>query len=75
MARKASRQSGAEFPSGVAQPALRALAGAGVTRLDQLTRKTEAELLALHGMGPKALGLLRAALAARGKSFARPRQS
>jgi hypothetical protein len=39
-------------------------------RLEQLTTVEEAELLRLHGMGPKALGLLRAALEARGLSFA-----
>jgi hypothetical protein len=47
------------------------LAGAGYTRLDQLTKVTEAELRALHGMGPKAIRQLRDALAERGQSFAR----
>ncbi len=46
---------------------------AGYTRLDQLTKVSEAELLKLHGMGPKALGVLRDALAATGRSFADPR--
>jgi hypothetical protein len=64
-----------DFPPGVSQPALRALAAAGYTRLDQLTKVTEAELLKLHGMGPKAVGLLRAALKARGLSFARPEKA
>jgi hypothetical protein len=58
------------FPKGVARPAIRALASLGVTELDQLTRFTEAELKALHGMGPKALGVLKTALAARGKALA-----
>jgi predicted flap endonuclease-1-like 5' DNA nuclease len=58
------------FPKGVGRPAMRALASVGVTELDQLTRFTEAELKALHGMGPKALGLLKAALAVRGKALA-----
>ena len=61
-----------DFPKGVSQPALRALFGAGYTRLDQLTAVKEADLLKLQGMGPKAIGLLRSALAARGKSFAEP---
>jgi hypothetical protein len=60
------------FPPGLAQPALRALRAAGYTRLDQLETTTETELRKLHGMGPKALGLLRDALHARGKSFASP---
>jgi DNA-directed RNA polymerase alpha subunit len=59
-----------DFPPGLAQPALRALSAAGYTRLDQFTRVTEADLLKLHGMGPKALGLIRSALHARGLSFA-----
>ena len=59
------------FPKGVAKPALRALASVGVTRLDQVTRLTETELAELHGMGPKAIGLIKAALRAQGKSLAR----
>jgi predicted flap endonuclease-1-like 5' DNA nuclease len=58
------------LPKGVGRPAMRALASVGVTELDQLTRFTEAELKALHGMGPKALGILKAALAAEGKALA-----
>jgi len=58
------------FPKGVSNPAKRALASVGVTELDQLTRFTEAELAKLHGMGPKALGILKAALAERGKALA-----
>ena len=64
--------SGHDFPLGVSQPALRALHAAAYTRLDQLTTITERELLALHGMGPQALGVLREALRAQGKSFAAP---
>ena len=58
------------FPKGVSRPAIRALASAGVSELDQLTRFTEADLKALHGMGPKALGILKEALAARGEALA-----
>lgn len=61
-----------ELPAKLAKPAQRALAGAGITRLSQLSKITEAELAKLHGMGPKALGQLREALAAVGKSFAKP---
>ncbi len=58
-----------EFPK-MSQPAHRALASAGYTRLDQLTQVTEQEVLKLHGMGPKAIRELRAALAERGQTFA-----
>lgn len=61
---------GNDLPTGLAKPARRALAGAGYTRLEQFTRISEDEALKLHGMGPKALDLLRRALAARGQSFA-----
>ncbi len=57
------------FPSGMARPALRALLSAGITHLDQVPQYTEDELAALHGMGPKALAILRAALKAKGKDF------
>jgi len=59
-----------DLPSGLAKPAHRALAAAGYTRLDQLTRVSEGDVLKLHGMGPKALDQLRRALAARGLAFA-----
>lgn len=39
----------------LAAPARRALAGAGITRLDQLAKLSEADLRALHGMGPSAI--------------------
>lgn len=52
-------------------PAQRALHGAGCFTLEDLTRATEAEIANLHGMGPKALGILREALAELGLSFAR----
>ena len=60
------------FLAGLSQPALRALSAAGYSRLDQLTKIKEADLLKLHGMGPKAMGLLRSALEADGRSFADP---
>ena len=52
-------------------PATRALAAAGITRLPQVAERSEAELAALHGVGPKAIGLLQRALAERGLSFRR----
>ena len=50
-------------------PARDALELAGVTRLDQLPAFTERELLKLHGVGPKAVRILREALADRGLGF------
>lgn len=59
-----------DLPAGLAKPAQRALAAAGLTRLEQFTKLSEAEILQLHGMGPKALELIRSALADKGQSFA-----
>ena len=56
------------FPQ-LASPAQRALQNAGITKLEQLTKISEAELLHLHGIGPNALGKLRQALTERGLSF------
>jgi len=57
------------LPPGLSQPALRAFAAAGYFSLDQFTKLTEAELMQLHGVGPKAIRILRAALAEQGKSL------
>jgi len=58
------------FPPRLAAPAQRALAGAGYTRLEDLAHVSEADLKKLHGMGPKAIGQLRQALADAGLHFA-----
>jgi hypothetical protein len=59
-----------DFPAGLSNPARRALAGAGYTHLEQLSQVSEREIARLHGVGPSALVKLRAALEARGLSFA-----
>ena len=69
-----SGQQESDFPK-IAQPAYRALVAAGIQSLEQLTSFTEAEIKQLHGMGPKALGILRQALADRGLSFANEKRS
>jgi hypothetical protein len=63
-------QSKSDFPQSIGNPARQALEAAGYTRLRQLTKVTEVELGRLHGMGPKALRILREALEAKGMSFA-----
>lgn len=59
-----------DLPARLSAPAQRALAGAGITTLDDLTRYTEKEILNLHGMGPKTMSQLWEALADKGMSFA-----
>ncbi|HMQ31036.1 MAG TPA: hypothetical protein PKD53_09920 [Chloroflexaceae bacterium] len=59
-----------ELPRSIGRTARRVLALSGYTRLAQLTSVSEAELLRLHGVGPKAIRLLREALADQGLAFA-----
>jgi hypothetical protein len=47
----------------IGAPATRALESIGVTRLEQLGQYRDADLLDLHGFGPRALDLVREALA------------
>ncbi|WP_338554672.1 DNA-binding protein [Paenibacillus sp. KS-LC4] len=54
----------------IGKPATRALTAAGYVQLEQFTKLTESELLKLHGAGPKAIRIIREALAAKGQSFA-----
>ena len=63
-------QQESDFPVRLSAPARRALNGAGYIWLEQLTRVSESELKKLHGMGPKAINLLRTALEEKGLSFA-----
>ena len=53
----------------LASPAQRALAGAGITQLVQLTSLSEKELAQLHGIGPNAIRTLRLALNEKGLAF------
>lgn len=54
-----------DFPENLGAPALRALLDANITMLALLTKYAEADILALHGMGPKGVTRLKAALRAR----------
>lgn len=64
-----------DLPAGLAAPARRALNAVGLIRLEQFTGYTEDEVQGLHGMGPKAVGLIRSALTARGLAFALRQQA
>jgi predicted flap endonuclease-1-like 5' DNA nuclease len=59
----------AAFPTGVGGPVLRALHDAGIHSMTQLARWSEAELAALHGVGPKGLRILREGLQRRRLRF------
>ena len=70
MAKNEHQEPESDLPAGLAKPAQRALAGAGYVRLEQLAKLRQADLMRLHGMGPKALDQIRRALAAKGLAFA-----
>ena len=59
-----------DLPNNLGRPAQRALVQSGYSHLEQLTSVTEAEILSLHGIGPKAAGRLRQALEAKGLALA-----
>ncbi|WJK42856.1 DNA-binding protein [Solwaraspora sp. WMMA2056] len=54
----------------IGRPANSALLAAGVTTLAQVATYRRDDLLAMHGIGPKAVGILATALAERGLAFA-----
>lgn len=74
-AEKPKAESGAQapdakgLPDDLGKPATTALEEAGLTDLDQVAAKTEAEVLDLKGVGPKAVETLEKALADAGLSF------
>ena len=68
-------QQESDLPTELSNPARRALVGAGYVRLEQFTRLTEAEVIHLHGMGPKGIDVIRRSLEARGLSFADRKES
>ena len=58
------------FPRSMGRPANAALVALGVTTLEQAAEMGERKLLAVHGVGPKAVRILREQLAARGLDLA-----
>ncbi|MEX0723029.1 MAG: RNA polymerase alpha subunit C-terminal domain-containing protein [Gracilimonas sp.] len=57
------------FLSEISAPARRALESFGATTLEELSKHTEKEILALHGMGPSTIPKLKEALEANNLSF------
>lgn len=58
-----------DLPKAIGRPTTQALTAAGITTLAGVAELTEAELRAMHGVGPKAVDILREALSANGQSF------
>jgi hypothetical protein len=61
---------GISIPENIGKPAFRALQAEGFLTLHDVSRVSEAALLELHGVGPKAIRLLKTALEQQGLSFA-----
>jgi hypothetical protein len=58
-----------QLTTAAGRPARRELAVHGYTTYEHLTTATAAELLKIHGVGPKAIRILGEELTARGLSF------
>lgn len=58
-----------DLPPAIGKPATNAFALAGLTRLEQFTTVREVDLRRLHGVGPKAIEVIRRALADQGRTF------
>lgn len=72
---KSTHVSPDSLPPGIGSPAQRALSAAGITRLEQFTSISEDELLRLHGVGPKAVRLIKESLRENGLAFAKAEQA
>lgn len=57
-----------ELPK-ISKPALRALDSINVKTLEDVTKYSEAELLALHGFGPKGIRILKEVMEEQGLKF------
>jgi hypothetical protein len=60
---------GTEFPRTIGRVASRELAAHGFTRYEHLVGVAARDLLAIHGIGPKSIRILREELAGRGLAF------
>ncbi len=58
-----------DLPNDIGKTAARELSAHGIRSLKSAARCSEQELLTIHGVGPKAVRILREALAERGLSF------
>lgn len=58
-----------DLPNEIGKTAARELSLNGITSLEQVARHSRDELLAIHGVGPKAIRILEGALATRGLSY------
>ncbi|PKO05017.1 MAG: DNA-binding protein [Chloroflexi bacterium HGW-Chloroflexi-3] len=70
-----SKSSENDLSVGIPKPALRVLEAAGFKNLTDFTLVSEEELLKLHGIGPKAVRIISAAMETQGLHFANKENS
>lgn len=58
-----------DLPNDIGKTAARELSLGGIVSLEQVARHSQEELLAIHGVGPKAIRTLGEALAAKGLGY------
>lgn len=58
-----------DLPNAIGKTAARELSLGGITSLDQVARLSKKDLLAIHGVGPKAIAILGEALKAKGLDY------
>jgi DNA-directed RNA polymerase alpha subunit len=68
-------ENNSDLPVKLASPARRALVAAGITTLQQLSRFSEKEIAALHGIGQNALAEIKQALIKNKLSFSKNKET
>ena len=63
---------GSDLLHGIGRPATRALLEVEIDTVEKVSQHSEKDLLALHGVGPKAVRILRETLAEQGLAFRDP---
>ena len=58
-----------DLPDEIGKTAARELSAHGITSLQQVAQHSKKELLAIHGVGPKAIAILSQALKAKGLEY------
>ncbi|TLP92872.1 hypothetical protein FEF26_14315 [Nesterenkonia salmonea] len=58
-----------DLPNSMGKTAPRELQSAGVDSLQKASERTEKELLAIHGVGPKAIRIMKEAMKEKGLTF------
>ncbi len=61
-----------DLPNEIGKTAARELSYNGIKSLQQVSEHSKKELLAIHGVGPKAIAILEEALSAKGLSYQEP---